>query len=62
MTNLGSNRIKAKEARGEPWKIFYDINMVSLDYNPFDASKLDVLKAGLLEEPLLTPLKTSEYK
>ncbi|MBL6665524.1 MAG: glycoside hydrolase [Flavobacteriaceae bacterium] len=62
VTNLGSNRIKAKEARGEPWKIFYDINMVSLDYNPFDASKLDVLKAGLLEEPLLTPLKTSEYK
>lgn len=60
VTNSGSNRIKAKEARGESWKIFYEINMVSLDYKPFDASTLDILKAGLLEDPLLTPLEISE--
>tara|TARA_B100001173_G_scaffold311809_1_gene330309 strand:- start:1420 stop:4194 length:2775 start_codon:yes stop_codon:yes gene_type:complete len=60
VTNSGSNRIKAKEVRGEEWKIFYNINVVGLDYQPFDASKLDILKAGLLEEPLLTPLEISE--
>ena len=60
VTNTGSNRIKAKEARGEDWKIFYNINMVGLDYQPFDASKLDILDAGLLKEPILIPLKNSE--
>jgi hypothetical protein len=60
VTNSGSNRIKAKEARGEEWKIFYNINVVGLDYQPFDASKLDVLDAGLLEAPLLTPLEIFE--
>ena len=59
VTNLGSNRIKAKEARGEEWKNFYEINMVSLDYQPFDASRLDVLKSGLLEDPILIPLENS---
>jgi hypothetical protein len=60
VTNSGSNRIKAKEARGEEWKIFYNTNIVGLDYQPFDASKLDVLDAGLLKAPLLTPLEISE--
>ena len=59
VTNLGSNRIKAKEARGEEWKIFHEINMVGLDYQPFDASNLDVLDAGILEDPILTPLEIS---
>ncbi len=39
---------------------FISINMVSLDYKPFDVSTLDILKAGLLEDPLLTPLDISE--
>jgi hypothetical protein len=33
---------------------------VGLDYQPFDASKLDVMDAGLLEAPLLTPLEIFE--
>jgi hypothetical protein len=60
VTNVGSNRIKAKEARGEEWKIFYEINMVGLNYAPFDAAQLDVLDAGLLQEPILTPLEISK--
>ena len=60
VTNLGANRIKAKEARGEEWKTFYNINMVGLDYQPFDTSKWEVLQAGLLEDPLLTPLEISQ--
>jgi len=57
VTNLGANRIKAKEASGEEWKNFYNINMVGLDYQPFDTSKWDVLKAGLIENPILKPLE-----
>ncbi len=57
VTNLGSNRIKAKEAKGEEWKLFYDINMVGLDYKSFDASSLDILDSGLLENPVLIPIQ-----
>lgn len=60
VTNLGANRIKAKEARGEEWKSFYNINMVGLDYKPFDTSKWELLGAGLLEDPILIPLEISE--
>jgi hypothetical protein len=60
VTNLGANRIKAKEASGEEWKNFYNINMVTLDYQPFDTSKWEVLQSGLLEDPLLIPLEVSK--
>ena len=60
VTNLGANRIKAKEARGEEWKTFYNINMVGLDYQPFDTSKWELLEAGLLEDPKLIPLEISK--
>ena len=60
VTNLGANRIKAKEARGEEWKSFYNINMVVLDYKPFDTSKWELLEAGILEDPILIPLDISE--
>jgi hypothetical protein len=57
VTNLGSNRIKAKEAKGKEWKLFYDINMVGLDYKSFDASSLNILDSGLLENPVLIPIQ-----
>ena len=60
VTNLGANRIKAKEARGEEWKSFYNINMVGLDYKPFDTSKWELLEAGILEDPILIPLEISK--
>ena len=60
VTNSGANRIKAKEAGGEEWKTFYNINMVGLDYKPFETSKWEVLEAGLLEDPILIPLEISQ--
>tara|TARA_B100000945_G_scaffold306111_1_gene293251 strand:+ start:190 stop:3036 length:2847 start_codon:yes stop_codon:yes gene_type:complete len=60
VTNLGANRIKAKEGRGEEWKSFYNINMVGLDYKPFDTSKWELLEAGILEDPILIPLEISQ--
>ena len=29
-----------------PWKIFHDINFVSLFYTPFDASEWEVIESG----------------
>ncbi|PHR86084.1 MAG: hypothetical protein COA80_19940, partial [Leeuwenhoekiella sp.] len=56
VTNLGANRIRAKERRGEEWKNFYEINMVNKDYKPFDASVWELTPSGLLGPVTLIPL------
>ena len=48
VTNTGSNRLRDLDRRGVAWKIFTDINMVSKDYKPLDASKYPFEAAGLL--------------
>lgn len=60
VTNLAANRIRAKELRGEEWKIFYEINMVDKDYNKFDATKWQPMPSGLLGPISITPLKETE--
>ncbi len=55
--NLGANRIRAKEIRGEEWKNFYEINMVNKDYKPFDASVWKPTASGLLGPVKLIPLQ-----
>ena len=57
VTNLPANRIRAKENRGEEWKIFYEINMVNKDYKEFDATKWEVTPSGLVSPVKLIPLK-----
>jgi len=57
VTNLAANRIRAKEIRGEEWKIFHEINMVNKDYQEFDASVWNPMPSGLLGAISLTPLK-----
>jgi len=57
VTNLPANRIRAKENRGEEWKIFYEINMVNKDYAAFDATKWEVTPSGLVNPVKLIPLK-----
>ena len=56
VTNLPANRIRAKELRGEEWKIFHEINMVDKDYKEFDAAQWKPMPSGLLGEVTLTPL------
>nr|WP_262909011.1 glycosyl hydrolase [Leeuwenhoekiella parthenopeia] len=56
VTNLGANRIRAKERRGEEWKNFYEINMVNKDYKAFDASVWEPTPSGLLGPVTLIPL------
>lgn len=57
VTNLAANRIRAKELRGEEWKIFHEINMVDKDYKEFDATNWKPMPSGLLGDVSLTPLK-----
>lgn len=57
VTNLAANRIRAKEMRGEVWKIFYEINMVNKDYKKFDATLWQPMPSGLLTPITITPLK-----
>lgn len=60
VTNLGANRVRDMELRGEEWKIFYEINMVDKDYNKFDATKWDPTPSGLLGPVSITPLKQKQ--
>jgi len=48
ITSTSANRIRDLDRRGIQWKIFYDSNILSLNYKPFDASKWPVAEAGLL--------------
>lgn len=56
VTNLPANRIRAKELRGEEWKIFKEINMVNKDYQKFDATLWNPVPSGLIGEVSLIPL------
>ena len=57
VTNLGANRVRDMELKGEEWKIFYEINMVDKDYKIFDATKWNPTPSGLLGPITITPLK-----
>ncbi|MFB2117747.1 glycosyl hydrolase [Parapedobacter sp. 2B3] len=47
VANLMANRIRGKDRRGEEWRRYHEINFVSIDYKPFDASKWPVQPSGL---------------
>jgi hypothetical protein len=59
VSNLGANRIRAKELRGEEWKNFYEINMVNKDYQTFDATLWEPKPSGIINTPKIIPLKIS---
>ena len=48
VTNLSANRIRYIDRRREPWKNFYDINIVDIRYRLFDASDWPLTPSGLL--------------
>ncbi len=56
VTSTAANRIRDLDRRKVKWRIFKDINLVGIDYKPFDASKWPVREAGLLGPVTLTPL------
>lgn len=59
VTNVSANRIRDLDRRGVKWKSFNDINMVNLDYKPFDASGWPLADSGLLGPVTVTPVATN---
>jgi hypothetical protein len=57
VTNQSANRIRDLDRRGVKWKNFEDINVVNIDYKPFDASKWEVRESGLIGPVTVMPLK-----
>lgn len=61
VTNLSANRIRDLDQRGVDWKKFYDINIVSHLYRPFDASAWPAKPSGLLGPVTLNPTKMQSF-
>jgi hypothetical protein len=57
VTSVAANRIRDLDRRGVPWKTFRDINIVDINYKPFDASNWPLTDCGLLGPVTLTPLR-----
>ena len=61
VTSVAANRIRDLDRRGVNWKIFKDINIVDINYNPFDAANWPLTDCGLLGPVTLTPV-TAKYE
>jgi hypothetical protein len=48
VTGVAVNRIRDLDRRGVDWKIFKDINFVTIDYKPFNAADWPLTDCGLL--------------
>ena len=56
VTSVTANRIRDLDRRGVKWKTFRDINIVDINYKPFDASNWPLTDCGLLGPVTLTPV------
>jgi hypothetical protein len=54
VTSVAANRIRDLDRRGVNWKTFHDINIVDINYKPFDASNWPLTDCGLLGPVTLT--------
>jgi hypothetical protein len=55
VTNLAANRIRDLDRRKVVWRKFHDINLVNIDYKPFDASAWPLMESGLIGPVTLLP-------
>ncbi len=60
VTNLSANRIRDLDIRKVDWKILRDINIVTPQYRPFDASVWPLQPSGLLGPVRLLPMKKQD--
>ncbi|MBN1926352.1 MAG: hypothetical protein JW798_11005 [Prolixibacteraceae bacterium] len=56
VTNLAANRLSALERSGYEWKKFYEINMVNIHYQKFDAKNWEPTLSGLISEVKIIPV------
>jgi len=57
VTSVAANRIRDLDRRGVNWKIFKDINIVDVNYRPFNAADWPLTDCGLLGPVTLTAVK-----
>ena len=57
VTNVAANHIRDLDRRGVTWKIFRDINLVDINYKPFDAANWPRTDGDRLGPVTLTPVK-----
>ncbi len=57
VTGVAANRIRDLDRRGIDWKIFKDINFVTIDYKPFNAAEWPLTDCGLLGPVTLQPIE-----
>jgi hypothetical protein len=55
VTSLPANRVRDLDRRGVNWKVFYDINFISLGGRKFDASDWPLADSGFLGPVRLIP-------
>ncbi len=60
VTNMPANLIADYDRRGVNWRIFKDINIVSVFYKPITFDVWPVQPSGLLQTPRLIPLKNKK--
>lgn len=60
VTNMPANLIADYDRRGIKWRIFKDINLVSVFYKPITFDVWPVQASGLLQAPRLIPLKNKK--
>jgi len=48
VTSVAANRIRDLDQRGVPWRIFHDVNFMSIAGKPFDAAAWPLTNCGLL--------------
>ncbi len=57
VTDMPANRIADYDRRGVDWRIFKDINVVSVFYKPITFDVWETVPGGLTESPVLIPMK-----
>lgn len=58
VANLMANRIRDMDRKKIPWRNYHEINFVSIQYKPFDASHWQPLPSGLTGPVSITPYST----
>ncbi len=60
IANLMANRIRDMDRKGVEWRRYHEINFVSIDYVPFDASQWTVQPSGLAGPVTIVQYKVEE--
>lgn len=56
VTNVSANRVRDLDRRHVHWKYFHDINLVNVNYRPFNAANWPLTDSGLLGPVTVTPV------